>query len=152
MPYIFRIIAHASPKKLFGAVKTCHERSGKSSYAEQLALSLSEHPVYVATAHIWDEEFRQRVLRHQERRGAQWTNIEEERALSRHHLTGRVVVIDCITLWCVVVPLGLLAAFVWKLPVIAVAAILTLDEFVKIPAVYIHYKKYKWVKNITRDE
>ena len=31
MPYIFRIIAHASPKKLFGAVKTCHERSGKSS-------------------------------------------------------------------------------------------------------------------------
>ena len=76
------------------------QRSGKSQYAEQLALSLSEHPVYVATAHIWDEEFRQRVLRHQERRGAQWTNIEEERALSRHHLTGRVVVIDCITLWC----------------------------------------------------
>ena len=66
------------------------QRSGKSQYAEQLALSLSEHPVYVATAHIWDEEFRQRVLRHQERRGAQWTNIEEERALSRHHLTGRV--------------------------------------------------------------
>lgn len=76
------------------------QRSGKSQYAEQLALSLSEHPVYVATAHIWDEEFRQRVLRHQKRRGAQWTNIEEERALSRHHLTGRVVVIDCITLWC----------------------------------------------------
>ncbi len=50
------------------------------------------------------------------------------------------------------VPLGLLAAFVWKLPVVAVAAILTLDEFVKIPTVYIHYKKYKWVKNITRDE
>lgn len=62
------------------------------------------------------------------------------------------MICDCITLWCVVVPLGLLAAFVWKLPVIAVAAILTLDEFVKIPAVYIHYKKYKWVKNITRDE
>ena len=76
------------------------QRSGKSQYAEQLALSLSEHPVYVATAHIWDEEFRQRVLRHQERRGPQWTNIEEERKLSRHDLTGRVVVIDCITLWC----------------------------------------------------
>lgn len=45
------------------------QRSGKSQYAEQLALSLSEHPVYVATAHIWDEEFRQRVLRHQKRRG-----------------------------------------------------------------------------------
>ena len=76
------------------------QRSGKSSYAERLALSLSEHPVYLATAHIWDEEFRQRVLRHQERRGQQWTNIEEERALSRHDVSGRVVVIDCITLWC----------------------------------------------------
>ncbi len=76
------------------------QRSGKSQYAEQLALSLSDHPVYVATAHIWDEEFRERVRKHQERRGAQWTNIEEERELSRHDLTGRVAVIDCITLWC----------------------------------------------------
>lgn len=76
------------------------QRSGKSRYAEELALSLSDHPVYVATAHIWDEEFRQRVLRHQERRGPQWTNIEEERELSRHNLTGQVAVIDCITLWC----------------------------------------------------
>ena len=76
------------------------QRSGKSQYAEQLALSLSDHPVYVATARIWDEEFRQRVRKHQERRGQQWTNIEEERALSRHDLTGRVAVIDCITLWC----------------------------------------------------
>ncbi|MBO4473772.1 MAG: MATE family efflux transporter [Clostridiales bacterium] len=62
------------------------------------------------------------------------------------------MICDCVTLWCVVVPLGFLAAFVWKLPVVAVAAVLTLDEFVKIPAVYIHYVKYKWVKNITRDE
>ncbi|MCR4852102.1 MAG: bifunctional adenosylcobinamide kinase/adenosylcobinamide-phosphate guanylyltransferase [Prevotella sp.] len=76
------------------------QRSGKSVTAESLALSLSDRPVYMATAHIWDEEFRQRVLRHQERRGAQWTNIEEEKWLSRHDLTGRVVVIDCITLWC----------------------------------------------------
>lgn len=76
------------------------QRSGKSRYAEELALSLSDHPVYVATAHIWDEEFRQRVLHHQERRGPQWTNIEEERKLSRHNLTGQVAVIDCITLWC----------------------------------------------------
>lgn len=42
------------------------------------------------------------------------------------------------------------AAFVLKLPVLGVAFILTLDEFVKIPAVYIHYMKYRWVKNITR--
>ncbi len=76
------------------------QRSGKSQHAEKLALSLSDHPVYVATAHIWDEEFRTRVKRHQSRRGSQWTNIEEERQLSRYDLTDRVAVIDCITLWC----------------------------------------------------
>ena len=42
------------------------ERSGKSTYAESEALRLSPHPVYLATARIWDEEFRQRILRHQE--------------------------------------------------------------------------------------
>ena len=75
-------------------------RSGKSSYAEQLALELSDAPVYLATARIWDEEFRERVWRHQERRGPQWTNIEEEKQLSRHDLAGRVVLVDCLTLWC----------------------------------------------------
>lgn len=75
------------------------QRSGKSSKAEQLALSLTDSPVYVATAHVWDDEFRERVRKHQARRGPQWTNIEEEIHLSRHDLTGRVVVIDCVTLW-----------------------------------------------------
>lgn len=58
---------------------------------------------------------------------------------------------DLITLWCVVVPLGMIFAFWIKAPVLVVAFILTLDEFVKIPAVYKHYMKYEWVKNITRD-
>lgn len=75
-------------------------RSGKSSYAEKLALSLSPHPVYLATAHVWDEEFRQRVIRHQAARGPEWTNIEEEKELSKHDVNGRVVLIDCVTLWC----------------------------------------------------
>lgn len=75
------------------------QRSGKSSKAEEMALSLSANPVYVATAHIWDDEFRERVKKHQERRGQQWTNIEEETHLSKHDLSGRVVVIDCVTLW-----------------------------------------------------
>ena len=75
------------------------QRSGKSKKAEEIAMSLSDNPVYVVTAHIWDEEFRERVKRHQERRGPQWTNIEEEKFLSRHDLTGRVAVIDCVTLW-----------------------------------------------------
>lgn len=75
------------------------QRSGKSEYAERLALSLSDTPIYMATAHIWDEEFRKRVRLHQERRGPQWTNIEEEKNLSRHDVQGRVVLIDCCTLW-----------------------------------------------------
>ena len=75
------------------------QRSGKSKKAEELALSLSPNPVYMATAHIWDEEFRERVRKHQERRGPQWTNIEEETKLSLHDMTDRVVVIDCVTLW-----------------------------------------------------
>ena len=75
------------------------QRSGKSRHAEELALSLTQRPVYVATAHVWDDEFRERVRKHQQRRGPQWTNIEEEKALSRHDLTGRVAVIDCVTLW-----------------------------------------------------
>ena len=75
-------------------------RSGKSSYAEELALRLSEHPIYMATARIWDEEFRQRVQKHQERRGPEWTNIEEDKYLSKYKVEGRVVLIDCVTLWC----------------------------------------------------
>ena len=75
------------------------ERSGKSTYAERLALSLSDQPVYMATAHVWDEEFQERIIRHQERRGPQWTNIEEERQLSSHNVEGRVVLVDCLTLW-----------------------------------------------------
>lgn len=75
------------------------ERSGKSACAEKMALSLSHNPVYMATAHVWDEEFRQRVLMHQKRRGAEWTNIEEEFCLSAHDVNGRVVLVDCLTLW-----------------------------------------------------
>ena len=75
------------------------QRSGKSTKAEELALQLSPTPVYLATAHIWDDEFRERVRKHQERRGPEWTNIEEEIQLSKHNLAGRVVVIDCVTLW-----------------------------------------------------
>ena len=59
------------------------------------------------------------------------------------------MICDIVTLWCVVVPMGMTAAFLLKLPVLVVAFILTLDEFVKIPAVYKHYMKYKWLKNIT---
>lgn len=60
-------------------------------------------------------------------------------------------IMDCISMWCVSVPLGLLAAFVLKLPPLWVYFILYLDEFEKMPVVIIHYFKKKWLRNITRD-
>lgn len=56
---------------------------------------------------------------------------------------------DTVTTWVVVIPAGLLAAFVLKLPVPAVFCVLHLDEFIKLPFVCRHYKKYGWVKNLT---
>ncbi len=58
---------------------------------------------------------------------------------------------DTIDMWCYAVPLGLLAAFVFKLPVMWVYFLLCTDEFVKWPWVLKHYRSGKWVKNITRD-
>ena len=59
---------------------------------------------------------------------------------------------DAVTMWCVAVPLGCIAAFILKLPVLAVYFVLNLDELVKLPAVFKHYRKYKWVKNLTETE
>lgn len=75
------------------------QRSGKSNYAQQTALSLSENPVYLATSRIWDEEHQKRIERHKADRGTEWTNIEEEKQLSNHQLDNRVVLVDCVTLW-----------------------------------------------------
>ncbi len=59
---------------------------------------------------------------------------------------------DTVVMWGIKVPLGLLAAFVWKWPVITVYILLCLDEFLKLPAVWHHYKKYNWVRNLTDKE
>ena len=75
------------------------QRSGKSNYAMRRALAETPHPVYLATARMWDDEFRQRVQRHQADRGPAWTSLEEEKWLSRCPINDRVVVIDCVTLW-----------------------------------------------------
>ena len=57
-------------------------RSGKSSYALQLALQLSNNPVYVATARRWDNDFEKRIRRHQQERDDRWTSVEEEKYIS----------------------------------------------------------------------
>jgi len=74
-------------------------RSGKSAYAQRRALEICEDPVYVATAKIWDEDFKDRVKRHQQDRGPEWTTFEAYKDLHLLPLAARTVVIDCVTLW-----------------------------------------------------
>lgn len=75
------------------------QRSGKSRYAQEFAEQTSDEPVYLATAHIWDTDFENRVKRHQSDRGEKWTTIEEEIEIDRLFLDGKTVLLDCITLW-----------------------------------------------------
>ena len=75
------------------------ERSGKSSFAQKLALEKSDSPVYLATARVLDDEFALRVERHKKDRDQCWRTIEEPMKLSYHKLSGEVVILDCITLW-----------------------------------------------------
>ena len=75
------------------------ERSGKSSYAQNLALQLSNSPIYVATARKWDSDFQNRIDRHQQERDERWKNIEKEKHLSEIAFSGKVALIDCVTLW-----------------------------------------------------
>lgn len=75
------------------------QRSGKSSYAEKLALSLSSNPCYAATSRVWDEEHRKRIEIHKANRGDEWRNIEEEKYLSVLDVDNQIVLIDCVTLW-----------------------------------------------------
>ncbi|WP_138476807.1 bifunctional adenosylcobinamide kinase/adenosylcobinamide-phosphate guanylyltransferase [Dyadobacter bucti] len=74
-------------------------RSGKSRYAQQMALQLSENPVYVATARIWDENFAKRVELHKADRGPEWSVLEKEHNIHLLPLENRIAVIDCVTLW-----------------------------------------------------
>jgi adenosylcobinamide kinase/adenosylcobinamide-phosphate guanylyltransferase len=76
-------------------------RSGKSRYAEAM---IGDRPaIYVATAEARDHEMEDRIRRHQARRGANWTTcevpIELAAGLQRESGSGRIVLVDCLTLW-----------------------------------------------------
>jgi len=75
------------------------QRSGKSRWAEEKALELSDNPIYLATSRIWDDEHAARIQRHKDDRDDRWENIEEEKNISKYNFTNRLVLIDCITLW-----------------------------------------------------
>ncbi|KQO04327.1 bifunctional adenosylcobinamide kinase/adenosylcobinamide-phosphate guanylyltransferase [Paenibacillus sp. Leaf72] len=91
-------------------------RSGKSLFAEQLAMRLGKKGIYIATSRIWDEEMAERVNRHQQSRGAgvfEWETVEEPldlaellekqaQAAAAVASAGEqppVVLVDCLTLW-----------------------------------------------------
>jgi adenosylcobinamide kinase/adenosylcobinamide-phosphate guanylyltransferase len=75
------------------------QKSGKSRYAEERALALSDCPAYLATSRVWDEDFAERIRQHQVQRDARWVNLEQETDLAAHGFSGDVIVLDCITLW-----------------------------------------------------
>ena len=78
-------------------------RSGKSRHAERLAVQSGLAPVYVATAQALDEEMAQRIAAHRARRGPAWRTVEEPLdlvgVLQREGAPGRIVLVDCLTLW-----------------------------------------------------
>jgi len=77
-------------------------RSGKSSFAEQLAAEDGRPYIYLATSRVEDEAMRMRVLRHQSRRPDSVQTLEEplepHLVLEREGITGKVILVDCLTL------------------------------------------------------
>ncbi|MBQ8094522.1 MAG: MATE family efflux transporter [Clostridia bacterium] len=61
------------------------------------------------------------------------------------------LVCDAVSMWCIILPAGCLAAFVWHWPPLFVYAILCMDEFIKLPFVIHRFRQYKWLKNLTAD-
>ena len=77
-------------------------RSGKSRFALEYARKLGRRRLFVATADAFDAEMAERILRHQNERGADFATVEEPLHVAR--LLGQVrdvdvVVVDCLTLW-----------------------------------------------------
>ena len=78
-------------------------RSGKSFYAEKLAQNSGLNVSYIATAQIYDDEFKSRVQHHKERRPKEWTLVEEAHylanMLNKIAAPNECLIVDCLTLW-----------------------------------------------------
>ncbi len=78
-------------------------RSGKSAFAERLIGEMNLTKVYLATATAGDDEMQARIAHHRRQRGEGWITVEEPLALvdtlTRESTIGRVVLVDCLTLW-----------------------------------------------------
>jgi adenosylcobinamide kinase/adenosylcobinamide-phosphate guanylyltransferase len=103
-----RFLAGAPPQAASGTLPRLTlvlggARSGKSRHAEALVEADGRSPVYLATAEALDEEMRERIRHHRDRRGPGWETIEVPLdladALRQHATERRVVLVDCLTLW-----------------------------------------------------
>jgi putative bifunctional adenosylcobalamin biosynthesis protein CobU len=78
-------------------------RSGKSEFAEQLALSLKGRKAYVATGQAFDDEMKDRIKKHQMRRGKEWITFEIPLHLHKNweqiKNVSDVILIDCLTMF-----------------------------------------------------
>lgn len=78
-------------------------RSGKSRFAEDIVARTGLPATYLATAEIRDAEMQARISAHRDRRGLDWTTVEEPLDLTARLATladpGRVILVDCLTLW-----------------------------------------------------
>lgn len=78
-------------------------RSGKSSYAERLAIESGKEVVYIATASANDSEMAERIRHHRASRPVEWITVEEPLALGNQLLRWsapeRLILVDCLTLW-----------------------------------------------------
>lgn len=78
-------------------------RSGKSAFAEKLAIASGKEVIYIATAAPGDGEMAARIAQHQRQRPQHWLTVEEPLALAdvlrRHDAPGRLLLVDCLTLW-----------------------------------------------------
>jgi adenosylcobinamide kinase/adenosylcobinamide-phosphate guanylyltransferase len=108
-------------------------RSGKSAYAQRSAASLAPSPIMLATSRTWDDDHAARIARHRADRGPEWTTLEEETDLARPELAGRVVVVDCVTMWLT----NLFADARWNPEIALVEARTRLDRAFDVDATWI---------------
>jgi adenosylcobinamide kinase/adenosylcobinamide-phosphate guanylyltransferase len=78
-------------------------KSGKSLFAEQLAVQLAQPVTYIATAQAWDDEMRVRIQAHQQQRPSEWQTVEAPlhlaQALQASDAPQTTLLVDCLTLW-----------------------------------------------------
>jgi len=113
-------------------------RSGKSRFAEELALGYGTPLCYLATGMAGDAEMAERISRHRTRRGEVWRTVEEPEdlagAIRENEGSCNAILVDCATLWLT----NLLLKYGNAAPVLDEVAVLThLMPSLKVPLIMV---------------